>query len=106
MATIKIKDDNSKTTTSIFTGYSLEPLEEEIVLEVYYTNGSAKYSIHSDDREPNMYNIETFISNYFDNVLTNNLTGYIYEYLRREYISIGEEDHRQFYCSKEIDFNQ
>ena len=68
MPMIKIIEDNGKTTTSLFTGYSLEPLEEGLSLEISYTNGSVKYLIHPKWNEPNMYNIETFISNYFDNV--------------------------------------
>lgn len=101
MPTIKIKDDNYKTTVSLLTSYSLEPLEQEIILEITFLNGSAKYLIHCDSREPNLYNIETFISNYFDDVLGNNKTAYVEEFLRRDYIYIGEgESRRQFTAQK------
>ena len=61
MPTIKIIDDNSKTTTSLFISYSLEPLEEELLLEITLPNSSIEYLIHSDMRERNIRNIEQFI---------------------------------------------
>ncbi len=101
MSTIKIIDDNGKTTTSLLNSYSLEPLEEGLLLEVNLPNSLIKYLIHSDMRERNIRNIEQFIISYFDDVIVNNKTAYIEEYLRRDYIYIGQEEtRRQFTAQK------
>lgn len=101
MPTIKITDDNGKSTTSFLTGYSLDPLEQDLILEINFPNGSVKYLIHTDRREPNMYNIEKFISDYFDNALNNSLTAHVEEFLRRDYIYIGDNElRRQFTAQK------
>lgn len=101
MSTIKIIDDNGKTTTSLLNGYSLEPLEEGLLLKVNLPNSLIKYLIHSDMRERNIRNIEQFIISYFDDVIVNNKTAYIEEYLRRDYIYIGQEEtRRQFTAQK------
>ncbi len=101
MPTIKITDDNGKTTTCMLIGYSIEPLEEGIHLEINSPNNCIKYLIHSDIRERNIHNIESFISNQFDNALKNNKTVCIGEYLRRDYIYIGDgESRRQFTAQK------
>lgn len=101
MSTIKIIDDNGKTTTSLLNGYSLEPLEEGLLLKVNLPNSLIKYLIHSDMRERNIRNIEQFIISYFDDVIINNKTAYIEEYLRRDYIYIGQEEtSRQFTAQK------
>ncbi len=101
MSTIKITDDNRETTTSLLNSYSLEPLEEGLILELNLPNSFIKYLIHSDIREHNIRNIEQFIINYFDDVITNNKTAYIEEYLQRDYINIGQEETcRQFTAQK------
>lgn len=101
MPTIKIIDDNGKTTTSLLNSYSLEPLEDSLILEINLPNGNVKYLIHSDMRERSIRNIEQFITNYFDDVIINNKTAYIEEYLRRDYIYIGQEEtRRQFTAQK------
>ena len=101
MPTIKIIDDNGKITSSLLTGYSLEPLEEGFLLEINLPNNSIKYLIDTVRHNHNKYDIETFITNYFDNVLTNNKTANIEEYLHLGFINIGEgELRRQFTAQK------
>lgn len=43
MSTIKITDDNRETTTSLLNSYSLEPLEEGLILELNLPNSFIKY---------------------------------------------------------------
>lgn len=91
MSIIKVKESNDKVTTIHFVGYSLELLEKKLILTIYSINSTLRiYTIYSDSREPNIYNIQTFISDYFDDtLLKNNCFAYIEEDWNRHYICIG-----------------
>lgn len=101
MPIIKIKDTAGKITSSVFTGYSLEPLDNETLLQINLPNGSIKYMIFAGVCEENMEKIKESIIKYFDNILQNNLIANIIEYSQFGYIIIGEEEPRiQFLAQK------
>ena len=102
MSLIKITDDNGKKTACQLQGYSTSPYEEGLLLEIFTPNTDLKYLIHSDMRERNINIIETYITTLFDDVLQNNKTVYLEEYLVRSYIYIGDgkELRRQFTAKK------
>lgn len=103
MSIIKITDNNDNITTHLFAGYSLELLEEKLILTIYSINSTLrKYTIYSDSRESNIHNIEIFISDYFDNILlNNNCCAYIEEFFNRNYIHIGHSgSQRRFTMNK------
>lgn len=102
MPTIKITYANGKTSTYLLMGYSLSPQEEGELLEIELPNNNfIKYLISTDRKEPNIYNIESFISNQFDNALFNGKSVYLEENITQGYICIGYgEQKKQFKAQK------
>lgn len=102
MAILEVKHDDDSVTTYSFNTYTISPSEKGLLLKISTLEEPLKYIINSDRRAADIQEIETFISDYFSDVLTNNTTAYIDEYLDRSYLFIGDDKNcRQFTAHKE-----
>lgn len=100
MPTIEIIDD-VKRSIYIISGYTILKNEDELILEIAIPHASLKYKIHSDEREPDINKIESFIVSQFNSAIKNNTSVCLEEYLIRSYIFIGtDENRKQFTAHK------
>lgn len=102
MKNLTIKDDNENYTSYTLENFNISVHGNSLSLELYLDNSvTVKYEIYEDIREPNIANINAYITNQLKNVCNDGKPVKISEYLQRNYIYIGKADNiRQFTAHK------
>ncbi|MCQ2015414.1 hypothetical protein [Clostridium butyricum] len=95
-----IQDDSNKSTSYTLSDYNISVQGNQLSLELSLnTSITIQYIISKDTREPDISIIKLYIDNQLSNVRNGISSVTIEEFLRRNYIYIGN-DRRQFTAHK------
>ena len=101
MGKIIIKDDNDTSNSFDLKNFEVISKSNALLLNLYIDNITIKYIIHSDAREPDIAEINTFLTTQLENARAGAKDVKICEYLKRSYIYIEtDNDIRQFTANK------
>lgn len=99
----KITNDNDKISEYKFDDYTLTIDGDSLILELIDNNiPRFRYQIMSDDRQPNLGNIQDFITSQLKQAVSGERPFVLSEYLARVYIYIGSDDERRQFTAHKL----